>query len=297
MSTTELAPIPCPECDRTFESNAAMKRHRTRTHDPAPDESRVDAAVAASLSEVFGGESPASDNGEPAEPAILPASGEAGTEVRPQARPAPDKKPPSIFDKFRKEKPKDGGPMEANGERRPTKPTPRRVSTQEFWGGAVEGGAGLIAKTGYVPMSRAMVWSSPVAGEIIEEATKGTLIDKGVQPLVRNTGKWSDLFDLLGFWGAIGLAQAQPEKAPMALMFARKRLVSLLPKIAKNIAAQRKKERAAAEALADVMPELRDDLLELGLDPDGDPIEGMLKLLFAPPDMGAPQPEPEPAPA
>lgn len=160
----------------------------------------------------------------------------------------------------------------------------------------MEGGAGIVARTGYVPMSRAMVWSSPVAGEIIEEATKGTLIDKGVQPLVRNAEKWSDLFDLIGFWGAIGLAQAQPEKAPMAMMFARKRLVNLLPKIAANIAKQKKKERAAAQALADIMPELRDDLIEIGLDPDGDPIEGMLKLLFAPPEgMTMPQ-EPAPVP-
>lgn len=289
MTTTELAPIPCPECERAFSSNAAMKRHRTRAHDPEPDADRVAAAVAA-----MGGDSspepPAGDNGGPVESAGG-GGGEAAAETRPQARPAPEKQK-GIFEKFRKQPPRDGGPAEPNGEQRPRKPTPRRVSTQDFWGDAVEGGAGIIAKTGYVPMSRAMVWSSPVAGEIIEEATKGTIVDKGIQPLVRGAEKWSELFDLIGFWAAIGMAQAQPEKAGMALVFARKRLVNLLPKIAKNIAAQKRKERAAAQALADVMPELRDDLIELGLDPDGDPVDGMLKLLFAPPDGFTAEPQP-----
>ena len=221
----------------------------------------------------------------PAEPEAPQEPAEA-PERRPEAA-GLEERAKGVFDRLRTTKPADGGPAKPAGkptkETRPKQPAPRRVSTQDFWADGVEGFSSLFARTGYVPMSRAMAWSSPVAGEIIEDATKGTLIDKGIQPIVRNAEKWQDLFDLIGFWAAIGVAQAQPEKAPMALVFARKRLVNLLPKIASSMAKQRKKEREAAEALATLMPEMEE--LQLG----DDPVTALIEMLFAAPDMaGAP---------
>ena len=152
----------------------------------------------------------------------------------------------------------------------------------------VEGGSSIVARTDYVPMARAMVWSSPVAGEIIEEATRGTPVDRLIQPVVRNGEKWAELFDLIGFWAAIGMAQANPAQQGAALQFARKRLVNLLPKIAANITKQRAAEKRAVEALTEVMPDLAEMFPDAGA--DADPVDLLLQMLFAAPA----QPEPVP---
>ena len=166
-------------------------------------------------------------------------------------------------------------------ERKPTV-AKRRVSTADFWGDLVAPAAGLSARAGYVPMARAMEWSSPVVGEIIEDATKGTLADKAVQPFVRNAEKWQDLFDLLGFWGAIGMAQRNPANAAGSLEFARKRLVNLLPRIAANIKKERAKERQAVEALVELMPDISELFPDMG--PNDDPVALLIQSLFAAPE-------------
>ena len=285
----------CGICERTFKDGRGLAAHNRQKHDPAtPAANGAGAAYTDDGDEELTAEELAAVRAEMAAEAAAEAAAaaadQAAVERRPEASKPADKPRrglSGLFPHVRSEKPTDGG-REASPEKRPTTPKPRRVSTQDFWGDGVEGVASLVMRTGYVPMGRAMVWSSPVAGEIIEDATKGTLVDKVVQPVVRNAEKWQDLFDLIGFWAAIGMAQTQPEKAPMALMFARKRLVNLLPKIAANMAKQRKKERAAAEAIQTLLPELEG--LELG----DDPIQGLIEMLFAAPDQQAP-PQPEPA--
>jgi hypothetical protein len=198
------------------------------------------------------------------------------------------------------------GPLYSSDERRPTEgkaagrtlgsrlfrgkdqsagapPSKRRVSTSGVWSDAVGGVAALAGNAGYVPLGRAMVWSSPVAGEIIEDATKGTPVDRIIQPIARNGEKWQDLFDLLGLWAAVGVAQANPAQANQALNFARKRFVSLLPRIAANIKKQREKEREAVEAVTELMPDIA-DLFPDGQIPEGeDPINALIMALFAPP--------------
>lgn len=179
-------------------------------------------------------------------------------------------------------------PAAKTTERKPAAPK-RRASTADFWGGLVAPGvAGGAARAGYVPMARAIAWSSPCVGEIVEDATKGTLIDRVVQPFVRSSEKWENLFDLIGFWGAVGLAQRNPAQADAALSFARKRFVNLLPMIAKNIKAERAKEKAAADAVIDLMPDIRELFPEMA-DTD-DPVGLLIQSLFAAPEQAQPVP-------
>lgn len=186
-----------------------------------------------------------------------------------------------LFAGARDEAPADSSGAPKTAERKPSAPK-RRASTADFWGDLVGPAAAMSARAGYVPMARAMEWSSPVVGEIIEDATKGTLADRAVQPFVRNSEKWQDLFDLLGFWGAIGMAQRNPAQAEAALGFARKRFVSLLPRIAANIKKERAKERQAVEALTELLPDIRELFPEAG--PDDDPVGLLIQSLFAAPD-------------
>ena len=53
-----------------------------------------------------------------------------------------------------------------SSERKPAVPK-RRASTADFWGDLVGPVSAISARAGYVPMARAMEWSSPVVGEIV----------------------------------------------------------------------------------------------------------------------------------
>jgi hypothetical protein len=160
----------------------------------------------------------------------------------------------------------------------------RRVSTASFWGDLLGPVSAVVARSGDVPVARAMQWSAPVAGDIIEDATRGTFVDGMIQPIVRNSEKWADLFDLMGFWAGIAVAERSPAQAPAALAFARSRLVNLLPRIATTIKKQRAKEAQAVEALTELMPDLKELFPDAG--PDDDPVALLIQTLFAaPPTM------------
>jgi len=268
---------PCDECDRDFGMPAHLASHK-KTH------RRAEAGSSAAA--------PSGETGPPPSPdGAGGAYADAGNRPTEPKAPKPKGLAAKLFGGG-----SDGDAASSPGgtgrptERRPAVPK-RRVSTAEFWGEALGPAASLAARNGYVPMARAMVWSAPVAGDIIEDVTKGTFIDKGAQVLCRQSERWESLFDLIGFWGAIGMAQANPAQAPAAMGFARKRFVKLLPRIAKKIRDERKKEQEAVDAMMDLMPDLRDLFPDVDLtDPGVDPIMLLLDSLFA-----APQPQ-EPVP-
>jgi len=202
----------------------------------------------------------------------------------------------------KKEKPgEEAGVLPETGERRPglpkrqpgAKASHARVRTDGIWSDAVGAFGSALQRTDYVPVGRAIEMTSPVAGEIIEEATKGTFVDKLIQPVARGGKKWQELFDLIGFWGAIGYAQQNPLQANIAMQFARKRLIALLPRIGKQVVRERKDQKAAVEAIQEVMPELVEMMEEMQRNgvAVSDPIDALLMSLFAMPE-GAPEPQP-----
>jgi hypothetical protein len=257
----------CPECGVEFYA-MHLGRHMVKEHGAEP---AVKAAPAVVIPEI-----------------VEQEGGEAYAERTPTDPKAEKKKDGGLLGKLwgnKDDKISGGNPdhaIKGTAERRPAAPK-RRASTAGFWGDLVGPVSAVSARAGYVPMARAMEWSSPVVGEIIEDATKGTLVDRGIQPFVRNSEKWSELFDLLGFWGAIGMAQRNPAQAPVALDFARKRLVNLLPRIAANIKKERAKERQAVDALIELMPDIRELFPEMG--PNDDPVALLIQSLFAAPAM------------
>jgi hypothetical protein len=196
-----------------------------------------------------------------------------------EPKPQPESK--GVFGKLWGNKEPKPEPPPSTTERKPAAPK-KRVSTAPFWSDLVTPAAAIAGRSGYVPMARAMVWTAPVVGEIVEDATKGTMADRLVQPFVRNAQKWEDLWDLLGFWAAVGMAQRNPAQAQASLDFARKRFVNLLPRIASNIKKERAKERQAVEALTELMPDIRELFPDAG--PDDDPVTLLIQSLFAAPE-------------
>lgn len=177
-------------------------------------------------------------------------------------------------------------PLFSAFEKKPGEPKPsaRRVDTSDFWGDLVDGVSGFAVSTGMVPMGRAMKWTSPVAGDIIEEATRGGILDRLVQPIARNQKKYEGLGDLVGLWGAIGFMQQNPDKAELGWNFAKKRLASLLPRLSRKIVADRKKEKEAFAAIEELMePEFIEMLEAMGC--RDDPLEGLMRMFFTPPGV------------
>ncbi len=193
-----------------------------------------------------------------------------------------------------------GTPETETGERKPGAPpksivkrssSVARVSTADFWSDVVEGLVPVVSRGGLPAMGNAITWTSPVAGDIIQDVTKDGIVDRIVQPIARNQRKYEDLFDLIGLWAAVGYMQTNPQSAFQAVEFAKKRIKRLLPRISKKIVAERKKEREAVAAIAEISPEIMEFARSVGL--EDDPIEALLQMMFV--QVAPPEPVPEPA--
>ena len=167
----------------------------------------------------------------------------------------------------------------------------RRVSGAEtlsdMWGGI----GSLAIRTGqHAPLGRVMQFQAPVAGEMLDEAAKGSFIDKTViQPVVKTRGR----FDLLGaVFGPplIVLAiERDPSKAEMLIPVLKSSIRSSLPLMVPAIKKVREREAKAAEAARDLFPDL----------PEGvDPVDSIIQEIFADwiPTPREPEPAEEPTP-
>lgn len=123
-----------------------------------------------------------------------------------------------------------------------------------------------------VIVGRCMVYQSPIAGDVLEKLTKGTIIDKALQPFARRADELEAAAALFMLPMLLGMLERNPEMMPVLEPLIRDairvHLVAMAPLI--------KKERADAQALADTTRELFPDA------PDGtDPIDLVLGQMVA----------------
>lgn len=166
------------------------------------------------------------------------------------------------------------------------RPSARRVSTSPLTESALTFIAGGLERAGQGPLGFVMGFTSPVAGEIVDDVVAGTVVDKIVQPLVRGSEKYQNLGALFACYGSVLWASNAPESAEQAYgMFAWSMTV-LLPMQGKQMVKRQKEHQKAAEAMAEVMPEL---VAMLG----PDPIRGLWERMWQQP---VPAPSEESAP-
>lgn len=134
------------------------------------------------------------------------------------------------------------------------KPPRKRGSTQWLWDDVWGGLASVAAGTGDLPVARAMILQAPAAGAVIEEATKGTVIDKVVQPIARAE---SPMMALVGIPLAIGILERNPASqavlVPAVRRMMRPALMSLV-QAAKREKSRQAEYQVAMEELADLLP-------------------------------------------
>jgi hypothetical protein len=96
------------------------------------------------------------------------------------------------------------------------RPARRRNSVEQLVGLAWEFGAFALAQNPQmIPMARCVNMQAPVAGIVIDDLVKGTVVDKVLQPLARASEKGEKLFGLVGPPLIVGAITAKPEMYPV----------------------------------------------------------------------------------
>jgi hypothetical protein len=90
----------------------------------------------------------------------------------------------------------------------------RRQSLERVGGFFWSGMANVVAGAGLVPASRMIAMQAPIAGMVLEDSLKGTVVDKAAQPLARLVGKGGDIGALLGPIFLVTAIQKKPEMYP-----------------------------------------------------------------------------------
>lgn len=90
----------------------------------------------------------------------------------------------------------------------------RRVSSAGSLGWAWVGLANVAARSGFLPVGRVMEMQAPVAGVMLEQATKGTVVDKLIQPLCRGGEKGKIIGALIAPPFLVAAIQQRPALYP-----------------------------------------------------------------------------------
>jgi hypothetical protein len=182
----------------------------------------------------------------------------------------------------------------------------RRISGAETlsdaWGGI---GALVVRNPAHVPLGRYMQLQAPVAGEMLDDAAAGTVVDKvALQPIVKARGRFDLIGAVFGPPALILAIERAPERVDVLVPMLRASIRNALPLMVPALKRVQAKEAKMTEAAADLFsddPNYREwvSAAEAQGVKHPDPADYILSTIFdgwAPP--GAPaEPEPQEAPA
>ena len=188
-----------------------------------------------------------------------------------------------FFAKRKKEPAQEAPPTR---ERRPkvSKVSGRRVSSADTLSDAWSAFGGIAARSGHLPLGRCLQFQAPVAGEMLDEAVKGSFLDKRfLQPIVKTRGRFDLISAVMGPPMLVMAIERNPERAEMLLPLLKSSIRNSLPLMIPAIKKVQEKEKKAAEAARELFPDL----------PEGeDPADAIIALMFA--DWIPPTPEARP---
>ena len=156
----------------------------------------------------------------------------------------------------------------------------KRTSVKSELGMVWKMAANFVAAVN-APTAKAVVLEAPIAGQILDDAVAGTVIDRWlIQPFAGASDKYGPLVLLIGFPAAVYIADVLPEHRPMVEDYIRKAIVQIMVSTADEMKATAEREAHASEQLA-----------ELGS--AGITADGLMTWLFEE-NAEAPAEEPEP---
>ena len=194
--------------------------------------------------------------------------GSFGTTV---SEPVADVPPASGFSGFFKKKQPQAKPF-ATKEKTP-KPAGRRVSTagtiEDLW----QGLGGVAIRTGaYAPLGRYLQWQSPAAGELLDQALAGSIVDrKLLQPGVKARGRLDVIGAIMGPPALIIAIQRNPQQAQMLVPALKSAIRGSLPTLLPAMKKAQVREDKVNNAVREMFPDM----------PDGvDPVDVVIDQLF-----------------
>ena len=179
------------------------------------------------------------------------------------------------FFKKKKQEPKQSAPFQRNTGEKSPKGITRRVSTSETIEDLWSAMGGIAIRTGrYAPLGRYLQWQAPAAGEMLDGAVSGTIIDKRLlQPAVKTRGRLDMVVAVFGPPGIIMAITQNPDRAPQLIPILksaiRSSLPTLLPAMKKAQAREEKVNKAVAELFGEDFP------------PGVDPVDMVIEQMFA----------------
>lgn len=103
------------------------------------------------------------------------------------------------------------------------------------------------------PAAKAVALEAPIAGQILDDAVAGTVIDRWlIQPFAGASDKYGPLILLIGFPAAVYIADTHPEHRPMVEDYIRKAIVQIMVSTADEMKATAEREAHASEQLAEL---------------------------------------------
>lgn len=251
----------CPECGKVV-SRANLSRHRQQMHgvEPAPPGNPKSVGPEPEgLAEDPEDDSPFAETRERVpggEPASKPASKwwQRKGASKPKVRVAPKRHP-----------------------RADTSPI-----IEHIWQGLAQATASRD-----VPVSRVLAFQAPFVGGVVDDAIKGTLIDKPLQPLARLYGHSSVLGGIVGTPIIVGMIERRPELHPVLVPVLHDLVDSMLIELAKGAKKEKQrqeKQRAALEELEGLLPP---EMMQVLRDENMSPADALIEMIFA--DMPSPE--------
>ena len=164
--------------------------------------------------------------------------------------------------------------MAKTGEKRPTVSKGKRASTAPTIADVWSGIGGLAIRSGnHAPLGRLMQWQAPVAGEMLDDAVKGTIVDRMVlQPVAKGRGRFDALGAVFGPPLIVMAIERNPQNAEMLIPMLKASIRSSLPLMVPAIKKVAAREAAAAEAARELFPDLG---------PGEDPVDSIIAMMFA----------------
>lgn len=125
----------------------------------------------------------------------------------------------------------------------------RRVSLETLASGAWTFLGQMAQSRGLIPTGRALEMQAPVAGMILEDTLRGTVIDRIAQPLARGGESAKELWALLAPPALVTLVTVKPEMQPVVVPMLRNAMREWAIIAGPRIKAREKRERRAMEQL------------------------------------------------
>lgn len=193
-----------------------------------------------------------------------------------------------------------GGPRLEDGpppgpERRPVRPARVRGKRESIaeaasgvWGTV---GEAMVWSGRDVPTGRILIYQAPVAGTILDDAIRDTIVDRLVQPFATAGKKTQAIGSLVLPPLLIHAITKNPALLPPLTPLLRSTLATMIVEMGPALKAQREREKKMAETVKELMPELADAKDEHG-NPVS-PVDLLLASIFAGVDMTVAEPPAE----